>query len=182
MNLPNSPLAGKAMLFTLSFCLFFTFKVSCQSSSTWRKHIDFIVEQIDSLSMKSQTTFYLTKVLRNDRSFKNDDTYKETWHYTLNDDKVIVFEVRYLIKSSEFTEVYYLDRGRPVCIEYYETPYLASYIDEVRHGEMYFLYNNAVKQFVSFGNKKIDNGMQDAQTLALTRFEKRYSELQKYLK
>jgi hypothetical protein len=47
---------------------------------------------------------------------------------------------------------------------------------------MYFLVNNAVRQFVSFGRKRSDAGLQDIQTLALTRFEKRYTELQKYLK
>jgi len=173
--------AGKLLAYFCAYSFLF-FKVSGQSKYNWRSHIDFVVDRIDSLSMKSQTTFYLTKISRNDKTFRNDDTYKETWHYTLNEGRVIIFEIHYLIKSSEFTEIYYLDRGMPVCIEYYETPYLASYIDEVRHGEMFFLVNNSVRQFVSFGHKKFEPQMWDAETECLTRFQKRYSELKKYLK
>lgn len=146
----------------------------------WKSHIDFLVEQTDSLSMKSQKTFYLPKVIRVDRTFRNDLTIKETWNYTVNDGKVIIFQIRYVIDHREFTEVYYLHNDRLICMESYEAPYLSSYVDEVRRGEIFFLVNNNLKQYVKFGNnKKPAAPLWDAQTACLSKFEERYSELRR---
>jgi hypothetical protein len=146
----------------------------------WKSHIDFLVEQTDSLSMKSQKTFYLPKIIRVDRTFRNDLTVKETWNYTVSEGKVIIFQVRYVIDHREFTEVYYLNNDRLICMESYEAPYLSSYVDEVRRGEIFFLVNNNLKQYIKFGNNKNPAApLWDAQTACLSKFEERYSELRR---
>src|ERR1044071_1341820 len=67
------------------------------------------VEQTDSLIDKSTKSFYLEKFL------KDDYNYRETWRYVTNGDRVIYFQVDYMLDSTEFTEVYYLNRNRLVC-------------------------------------------------------------------
>jgi hypothetical protein len=68
-------------------------------------------------------------------------------------------------------------------MEYYEAPFLSTYIDEVRKGEMYFLVNNSVKQYVKFGNKKEpDTALYNAQYECMTRFDNRYAVLKRNLK
>ena len=71
-------------LLILPCLVFSTLTVCSQSRYDWKSQIDYLVEQTDSLSMKSQKTFYLPKIVRVDRSFKNDLEVKETWNYTLN--------------------------------------------------------------------------------------------------
>src|SRR5688500_20195530 len=78
----------------------------------WKSQIDYMVEQTDSLSLKSQKTFYLPKILKVDRTFKNDLEVKETWNYTVNRGKVIIFKVRYVVNHREYTEIYYVDHDR----------------------------------------------------------------------
>jgi hypothetical protein len=173
---------GKKILFLAS--LFMTYLQGySQSRYDWRARIDFLVEQTDSLSMKSQKTFYLPKIHRVGRNFVNDQTIKETWNYTMENGRVIIFQVRYVVDHREYTEVYYLDHDRLICMENYETPYLASYVDEVRRGEMFFLVDNTVRQYVKFGNKQTKEPapLWDAEYDCVTKFEKRYAELKKYL-
>jgi len=166
-------------------CLFYLTAFAIPAFSQrmdWKSSIDFIVERTDSLSMKSQKTFYIPKIIRVDRTFKNDKTIKETWNYTVNEGKVIIFQIRYVIDYREYTEVYYLDNDRLICMEYYETPYLATYIDEVRKGEIFFLVNNTVKQYIRFGKTQDHDGRTDAESECLTRFDQRYAELRKNIK
>src|SRR4051812_38619110 len=89
-----------------------------QNRYDWRNNIDQVIHETDSLSLKSQRTFYLNKILR------KDEPLKETWYYTTHNANVIVFEVRYRIDSLEYTETYYLNRGRLICMELYETVFL----------------------------------------------------------
>jgi hypothetical protein len=150
----------------------------------WKANIDFLVDEIDSLSLKSQTTFYATKYLN------DDEPYKETWHYTSRDGKIIFIEVRYVIHHREFTETYYLDKNRVICMEIYETPFLAYYVDQIRRGQMAFFVNNNLMLNVVFGNDRARSpfatyNFPDAQYTCLQRFQDRFNELQKtmaYLK
>src|SRR5687768_138059 len=102
-----SPSSGRCLhvssrlkIFLTIIPVFISIVVSVQSNYQLLDRIDNIVEQTDSLSNKSQRTFYLNKI---DRKF---DGVKETWHYTMRDGKVIVFQVRYVIDSIEYTEIY----------------------------------------------------------------------------
>ena len=88
--------------------LFISLFSSAQGRYDWRTHIDRLIENADSLALKHQHTFWLTK-------YKGVDyPYKETWYYTVRDGEVLEFEVRYFIDSVEHSETYYLDKGRTV--------------------------------------------------------------------
>jgi hypothetical protein len=154
-----------------------------QSRMDWKSHIDFLVEQTDSLSMKSQKTFYLPKIVRVDRTFKNDQTIKETWNYTVSEGKVVIFQIRYVIDHREYTEIYYLNNERLICMENYETPYLATYVDEVRKGEIFFLVDNNVKQYIKFGNTRSEHSPYwNAEIACLSKFQERFTELRRNIK
>ena len=170
-------------LLILPCLVFSTLTVCSQSRYDWKSQIDYLVEQTDSLSMKSQKTFYLPKIVRVDRSFKNDLEVKETWNYTLNRGRVIIFQVRYVVEHREYTEIYYVNHDQLICMENYEAPYLASYVDQVRKGEIFFLVDNTVRQYTKFGNKKTNEPepLWGAEYDCLTKFQKRYSELKKYM-
>jgi hypothetical protein len=177
-----SDIAGVKVLFLSSF-IFVYLTAFSQPRYDWKSHIDYLVEQTDSLSMKSQKTFYLPKIVRVDRSFKNDLEVKETWNYTLNRGRVIIFQVRYVVEHREYTEIYYVDHDRLICMENYDAPYLSSYVDQVRKGEIFFLVDNTVRQYIKFGNKKTNEPepLWGAEYDCLTKFQKRYSELKKYM-
>ena len=149
------------------------FLVNAQQKRDWKSKIDQIVEKADSLSMQSQIMFYAEKILR------NKEVIKETWHYTLENDRVVIFQVRYLFQGSEITEVYYLDRNELVCMEKIEAPNAAVYMDEIRRGELYFLENNSLRQYVSYGKKPSTQSYGSAQYGCLTNFESRFAELRR---
>lgn len=135
--------------------------------------IDNLVHQIDSLANKTQTTFYLNKI---DKKFNG---VKETWHYTMRDGKVAVFQVRYILDSTEFIEVYYLNRGQLIYTEEYETIYYSSTgDDEIKWGGIYYFVSNSLKQGVTLGDKKRKYEYWNPETETLVRFQKRFSELQ----
>ena len=92
-------------LYLTILCILLSISVFSQSNYQVLSRIDNIVEQTDSLSNKSQKTFYLNKI---DKKFNG---VKETWHYTIRDGKVIVFQVRYVVDSIEYSEIYYLNKG-----------------------------------------------------------------------
>jgi hypothetical protein len=144
-----------------------------QSRYDWRTNIDQVMHETDSLSLKSQRTFYLNKILR------KDEPLKETWYYTEHNNNVIVFEVRYRIDSLEYTETYYLNRGRLICMELYETDFLSYYEDEIKSGEVFFFDHDMLIQYVTVGNGLTDMSFRDPQYEPLRRFYKRYIELQK---
>lgn len=153
--------------------LFISFYANGQNSYSWKSNIDLIVQQADLLSMKSQNTFHLNKIYKNDRPVK------ETWHYTLHQGKVIIFEIVYVIDSTEFIEIYYVDRGKLVCSEQYEAPYYSDKEDDVEWGEVCFFVNNSLKQYVTLGNKKSRYITRFREFDSLRKFELRFSELQK---
>jgi len=144
-----------------------------QQRRDWKTRIDQIVEKADSLSMQSQIMFYSERILR------NKDVIKETWHYTMENDRVIIFQVRYLLQDSEITEVYYVDRNELICMERIEAPNAATYMDEIRSGELYFLENRALRQYVSYGKKPSSQTYGSAQYDCLNTFENRFTELRR---
>lgn len=156
-------------------CLFVLLSFhSFAQRSDWKTRIDFLVDQIDSIAMKTQRTFSVVKYL------KNDDTYKETWHYTLKDNRIVYFEIRYVIGQDEYTEIYYVDRNRPICMEQYEAPFMAYYVDELKQGGMYFIDNDAVKLYVTLGQKQKnsrDRSFSFADLNCMERFDQRFTEL-----
>ncbi len=166
----------------LLFLLIFStrFESYSQHGNDWRTNIDILVERSDSLSLRSQKTFHLSRILRNDKSFRNDDVINETWHYTLNQGKVIIFQIRYVVDSSEFTESYYLNNGRVICMEQYESEYY-SYDDNIIWGKVFFFVNNTLKLHVTVGKNKKGDRNSDPQYDSLQLFAKRYSQLQENL-
>jgi hypothetical protein len=160
-------------IFCLAVLVIMTIMLPAQQRRDWKTRIDEIVEKADSLSMQSQIMFYAERIL------KNKEIIKETWHYTLENDRVIIFQVRYLFQGSEITEVYYVDRNELICMERIEAPDAATYIDEIRRGELYFLENRALRQYVSYGKKPSSRTYGNAQYDCLNTFENRFAELRR---
>src|SRR5690242_12815307 len=137
----------RARVMILTFCAGLMLSLtSFSQDGDWKARLDARIDEIDSLSLKSQTTFYSTKYIT------ADEPYKETWHYTMKDGKVVFIEIRYVIEHREFTETYYLDRNRMICMEVYEMPFLAYYVDQIKRGQMAFFVGNTLKLNVVFGN------------------------------
>jgi len=80
--------------------------------------------------------------------------------------------------SIEYSEIYYLDNGRLICMEEYEVPYLSVYADQVKKGAAMFFENQNLRQFVVTGASKYD-ARWDRSYESITRFEKRFDELKK---
>jgi hypothetical protein len=130
--------------------LFFFTSVRSQSNYQALAKIDNIVQQIDSLSDKSQRTFYLNKI---DKKFNG---VKETWHYTLRDGKVIVFQIRYVVDSIEYSEIYYMNKGDLIYSEEYETVYYRNTSnDEIKWGGIYYFVSNNLKTACNTRKNKI---------------------------
>jgi len=133
------------------------------------------VEQTDSLLHKSQQVFFLEKFL------KDDHNYRETWRYTTNGGRIVYFQVDYILDSTEFTEVYYLQRNNVVCSEEYEKINYSDLEDKLAFGGIYYFQSNAPQHIVTLGSSSRQTRFADPGSLALTRFEKRFSELKRHL-
>lgn len=131
------------------------------------------VERTDSLADKSTHNFYLEKFL------KDGYNYRETWRYLSNGNRIIYFQVDYMLDSTEFTEVYYLNRGNLVCSEEYEKINYSTREDELKWGGIYYYESSMPKHVVTLGRTKYST--MDPGVAALTRFDKRYSELKRHL-
>jgi hypothetical protein len=144
-----------------------------QSNYHLLSRIDNIVQQADSLANKSQKTFYLNKI------HNVFDGVKETWNYTMVNGRVIVFQVRYVLDSIEYIEIYYLNKGTLVYSEEYETVYYTSTgDDEIKWGGIYYFVSNVVKQGVTLGDKRRRNQFWNNGHDTFARFQRRFSELQ----
>jgi len=152
--------------------LLFSSLFSFAQKRDWRTQIDEKVQKADSLSLKSQKVFYLNKFLKDNRPVK------ETWYYTLYDGKLLIFEVKYVADSIEYSEIYYLDNGRLICMEEYEVPYLSVYADQVKRGAAMFFDNENLRQYVITGPRK-SNYQWSRSYESLHRFEERFTELKK---
>ena len=138
----------------------------------WRTQIDEKVQKADSLSLRSQKVFYLNKFLKDNRPVK------ETWYYTVYDGKLLIFEVKYVADSIEYSEIYYLDNSRLICMEAYEVPYLSVYADQVKRGAAMFFDNENLRQYVVTGRMKPTSQWSRSYE-SLQRFEGRFTELKK---
>lgn len=145
-----------------------------QRSNAYLDNLYRFVEHADSLSMRSFKTFYLEK-------FSSDRDYRETWRYSSQNGRVYYFQIDYIIDSSEFTEVYYLDRGNLVCSEEYEKVNYSLFDDDLQFGGVYFYQSSVPRHIVMLGKRKSVGYRDDPSIAALSRFEKRYSELRRHL-
>ena len=159
------------------YILFFSLSLAGFGQRNFRStyNIDLAVQQTDSLFNKSQKIFYLSKPFHKDRWIK------ETWYYTIKDDKVNVFQVQYVVDSTEFTETYYLNNDRLIYSEEFETVYYSDYEDEMTWGRICYFINRELRQLKTCGRKKIKYPEWDAATETLTRFDERFAELKKNL-
>jgi hypothetical protein len=142
----------------------------------WRDYVDMIIQESDSLSLKSQRTFSLLKPYHPDKDIR------ETWYYTLKDGRVVIFEIQYVVDSLEYSEIYYLHRGRLICMEQYEAPYRSVYTDQLKWGEAFFFQDNSVKQYVTTGKRRPSYGLLSPATQSYAKFEQRFAELQRHMK
>jgi hypothetical protein len=133
------------------------------------------VEDIDSIADKSTKNFYLEKFL------KDGYNYRETWRYLANGSKIIFFQVDYILDSTEFTEVYYLNRGSLVCSEEYEKVNYSMREDELKWGGIYYFESSMPRHVVTLGHKNYYRRNMDPGMDAFVRFGKRFSELKKHL-
>lgn len=133
------------------------------------------VEQADSLADKSTKTFYLEKFL------KDNYNYRETWRYLSDGNRIMYFQVDYMLDSTEFTEVYYVNRNRLVCSEEYEKINYSLREDELKFGGIYYFESSSAKHVVTLGRKEYRYRNNDPLLDVLTRFGKRYSELKRHL-
>jgi hypothetical protein len=133
------------------------------------------VEQTDSLANKSTKTFYLEKFL------KDNYNYRETWRYVDEGSRILYFQVDYRLDSTEFTEVYYVNRNRLVCSEEYEKVNYSIREDELKFGGIYYFESSSARHVVTLGRKNYQYRNNDPVNDVLTRFGKRFSELKRHL-
>jgi hypothetical protein len=161
-------------------CLATLFSITgiAQYRTDWRDDIDFLIQQADSLSLKSQRTFSLLKPYHPEKDIR------ETWFYTVKDGRVVIFEIQYVVDSLEYSEIYYLHRGRLICMEQYEAPYLSVYADQLKWGEAYFFNNDQLRQYVITGKNRLrpKPGLWSSQEESLGKFQQRFAELQRHMK
>jgi hypothetical protein len=149
---------------------FFLPLFSLAQSFDWRSKVDQVIQMADSLSMVSQQTFHINKFVNKDRPVR------ETWHYTLFNGKVIIFEVHYFVDSTEYQQVFYLDHERVVCIEEYEILYPEKRDDQIIWGSVSFFQNQALIQYVTMGrHEQREDELPEYTKLAL--FQNRWKEL-----
>lgn len=163
---------GRKLMLIMACSILYCYNVAAQSLD-WRADIDRTVQQIDSLSLKSQRTFYVDNLLGHNRWVK------ETWYYTVSKGKVVIFQVRYLIDSTEYTEVYYMHKDRLICMEQYETSYLTLYDDEIVRGAIFYFVSNSLRQFVTLGARTPFDERTNIEYESLAKFHQRYEILQK---
>ncbi|MGB8192642.1 MAG: hypothetical protein WCF67_12020 [Chitinophagaceae bacterium] len=157
------------------FSLIVLISGSAWGQSDWRSEIDQLIQQADSLSLKSQKTFSLLKPYHQDKDIR------ENWYYTTRNGRVVIFEIQYVIDSSEFSEIYYIHKGRLICMEQYEAPYLSVYADQLKRGESYFFLDNSLKQYVTTGNGRRSPGIWGTSIESMSKFNQRFAELQRHI-
>lgn len=153
-----------------------------QSRYHWRDEVDRVIKEIDSLSIKSQQTFFTRNVIRVDRSFKNDIEVRETWHYTLHKGKVVYCEIRYLVDSTEYIESYYVNDNRLVCMENYATEFYNPTSNNFVSGEVLFYVDDQVKLHISTGQHKDPLVAWRLERRPFEKFLDRYAALKRNLK
>ncbi|HRE51849.1 MAG TPA: hypothetical protein PK339_10515 [Flavitalea sp.] len=174
---PHRAAASKLTL-TLALTTISFFSVGQWRDSELRK-IDQYISEIDSLSFRSQTSFQLVKFLT------HEDSYLEHWRYSEDGGRIVVFQISYAIDSIEFSEVYYVDKGRLVCSEEYETVNHSLFEDELRWGGIYYFVGLVPRRVVSLGKKGgIERRFESRENPVMEareRFQRRYNELLRHL-
>jgi len=165
-------LRWSVILITFFIIPYFLFS---QSNTARIRDLYRYVEQTDSLADRSTKNFYLEKFL------KDGYNYRETWRYLSNGTRIIFFQVDYILDSTEFTEVYYLNRGNLVCSEEYEKVNYSMREDALRWGGIYYFESSVPKHVVTIGRRKFNRPDMNPGIDALTRFDKRFTELKKHL-
>jgi hypothetical protein len=162
----------RAILCLLLLSPFFSFS---QSPGNRLSELYRYVDQTDSFTERSNKTFFLEKYL------KDNFNYRESWRYAQKGGRVVYFEVDYILDSTEFTEVYYVNHGDLICSEEYQKVNYSSAEDELKYGGIYY-FESAVPRHVVVLGRKEHYGMDEHPEYAvLTRFEKRYTELRRHL-
>jgi hypothetical protein len=159
----------------LSIFFIIPFLSSSQPGNSRIRDLYRYVQQTDSLAEKATKNFYLEKFL------KDGYNYRETWRYLSNGSRIIYFQVDYMLDSTEFTEVYYLNRGNLVCSEEYEKVNYSMREDELKWGGIYYFESSMPKHVVTLGRQRYYRRNMDPGMDALLRFGKRFSELKRHL-
>ena len=146
-----------------------------QSNSARIRDLYRYVEQTDSIADKSTKNFYLEKYL------KDGYNYRETWRYLSNGQCIIYFQVDYMLDSTEFTEVYYLNRGSLVCSEEYEKINYSLREDELKWGGIYYFESSIPRHVVTLGRRGYNSKNMNPGIAVLDRFGKRFSELKRHI-
>lgn len=155
--------------------LMMPFIAAAQSKTERLKELYNFVDRTDSLPGKLQKTFYLEKFL------KDNYNYKETWHYTEKDGRIVYFEVGFILDSTEYTEVYYVNHGSLICSEEYEKINYSSLEDELKSGGVYYFQGYMPQHIVRLGNPGNPGNNIPPELAVLRRFEKRFSELKRHI-
>lgn len=159
----------------MSVLFFIPYLTFSQSRSARVRDMYTYVENIDSLADRSSKNFFLEKYLGDGYN------YRETWRYLSNGSKIIYFQIDYILDSTEFTEVYYLDRGTLVCSEEYEKVNYSMREDELKWGGIYYFESSMPSHIVTLGRKNYTRRDADPGLDAYVRFGKRFSELKRHL-
>lgn len=162
------------ILYSFLLLLFFASKANSQDRYSRISTLYTYVQEADSLADKSQFTFYLDKI------GKDFTGRKETWHYTLKNGRVVVFQVKYYIQNIEFNEVYYVMGEQLVCSEEYETRILPD-DDRISFAGIYYFDRTNILHRVNLGTKTSFQGEWNIGYDALDRFRTRYAELKENL-
>ena len=155
--------------------LFFSFLSFGQANYSRLAALYDYVDKADSISARSLRTFYLEKFLPDNYN------YREAWRYSLTGGQVVYFQIDYILDSTEFTEVYYLNRNRLVCSEEYEKINHSFNEDQLRWGGVYYFQSTEPKHVVTLGRKDLARHGTNPEQTALYRFEKRLSELKRHM-
>ena len=153
--------------------------LACTVSNAQRhdliSEINKIIQETDSLSSRKQTTFHWLRDVRKNK------TIRETWHYTISNGRVIIFQVHYWIDSTEYNKVYYLDRGRLIYSEEYETVYYPMH-DEIRWGRVCYFEDEELRQVAVLGHNAHHSWYFGEGIEAIMGFNERYSQLKRYIR
>jgi hypothetical protein len=160
----------------VSFLIFIPYLSFTQINTARIRDLYRYVEQTDSLAERSTKNFYLEKFL------KDGYNYRETWRYLSNGSRIIYFQIDYILDSTEFTEVYYLNRGNLVCSEEYEKINYSMREDELKWGGIFYFESSMPSHVVTLGRRSgYDYRDTNPGLIAQTRFGKRFAELKRHL-
>ena len=157
--------------------LLITLSIAARSQSKHQRLLELYdyVEKTDSIAPKQFRTFYLEKFIN------NNDNYRETWRYATNKDRIVYFEIDFIIDSTEFTEVYYVRHNNLICSEEYEKINYSYLEDELKKGGVFYFNGIIPEHMVMLGRAYQARNNISPDLAVLQRFEKRFSELKRHI-